>query len=190
MGINLGMLRDYVDGSLDESAVAELQDAATAYDLDSDEFASEELQEAAALGMPIIIQSEVVGDSLATALEEAAQEAYAQLTPYLVGQGYLSEAAAIPSNPKINVVRLNKQATMKRLTTMYTLYLARKHNDKAFKKYKLACGLKKANREIMAKKYGNKASAMAKKHYAATKGGKVKATVSAAKAKAKVAAKD
>ena len=40
MGINLGMLRDYVDGSLDESAVAELQDAATAYDLDSDEFAS------------------------------------------------------------------------------------------------------------------------------------------------------
>ena len=182
MGINLGMLRDYVDGSLDESAVAELQD--------SDEFASEELQEAAALGMPIIIQGEVVGDSLATALEEAAQEAYAQLTPYLVGQGYLSEAAAIPSNPKINVVRLNKQATMKRLTTMYTLYLARKHNDKAFKKYKLACGLKKANREIMAKKYGNKASAMAKKHYAATKGGKVKATVSAAKAKAKVAAKD
>ena len=190
MGINLSALRGYVDGTLDESAIAELNSAAQGYDLDGEELTDVEMQEAAALGMPIILQGEIMGDQC-EALEEATIEAYQKLESYLVGQGYLSEAAAVPSNPKITVVRMSKDATMRRLKTMYTLLLARRNDDKAFKKYKLACGLKKANREIMDKKYGAKAERMAKKHWQATKGGKVKATVADAKDKAsKAKAKD
>lgn len=183
MAITLNALRQFVAGTLDESAINELKDAADGYDLDSEEVTDEEMQEAASIGMPLIIQGEVMGD-ICESLEEATETAYAHLSSYLVGQGYISEAAAMPSNPKINYVRLNKQATLKRLEMLYVLYLARKNNDKNYKKYKLACALKKTNRDAMKKKYGTKAAAMAKKHYAATRGGKVKATVAAAKDKA------
>ena len=53
MGINLSALRGYVDGTLTESAIAELNSAAQGYDLDGEELTDVEMQEAAALGMPI-----------------------------------------------------------------------------------------------------------------------------------------
>ena len=136
MGINLSALRGYVDGTLDESAIEELNSAAQGYDLDGEELTDVEMQEAAALGMPIILQGEIMGDQC-EALEEATIEAYQKLESYLVGQGYLSEAAAVPTNPKVTVVRMSKDATLRRLKTMYTLYLARRNDDKAFKKYKI-----------------------------------------------------
>lgn len=180
MSITLNKLRKFVEGTLDESAINELKDASVGYDLDGEEISDTEMQEAAAIGMPVILQAEVMGDICET-LEEATEIAYRQLSSYLVGQGYITESAVVSSNPKINYVRLNKQAALKRLEMLYILYLGRKNNDNNYKKYKLACALKKTNRDAMEKKYGTKAAAMAKKHYAATKGGKVKATIAAAK---------
>ena len=89
MGINLSALRGYVDGTLDESAIEELNSAAQGYDLDGEELTDVEMQEAAALGMPIILQGEIMGEQC-EALEEATIEAYQKLESYLVGQGYLS----------------------------------------------------------------------------------------------------
>lgn len=180
MNIDLTLMRQYVNNSLDENAVDALKDASRGFDLGDEELESEVMQECAEMGLSLILQSEILGESC-EALEEATVDTYKRLAGYFVGQGYLSEAAAIPTNPKINVVRLNKQATLKRLQTMYVLALGRRAGDKAFKKYKVACKMKKQYKGDLFKKYGAKAERMAKKHYQATKGGKVKAAVSSAK---------
>lgn len=181
MNIDLSLMRQYVSGQLDETTVSMLADANNAFDL-TDEEVEDVMREGAELGMPLILQAEIMGDEC-DAMTEATITAFNELSSYFVGQGIME--SAIPTNPKINVVRLNKAAIMKKLKTMYTLLLARRAGSKEFKKYKLACGIKKANREIMDRKYGARAEKMAKQHYNATKGGKVQATVAKAKAKSK-----
>ena len=102
---------------------------------------------------------------------------------YLIGQGLMDEASAIHiSNPKLNVVHLNKQAQINRMRSIIILKMGRKSNDKAYKKYKLGQKIKKANMEELRKKFGAKADRLAKKLWARTqKSAKIATVVDKAK---------
>ena len=173
INFDLTKLRGIAEGTIGEEDISKLQEG---FDLDEDEF-DEAFQECAALGIPLIIQGQIMEECCGN-LEDVTNETYAMLTDYLVGQGYINEASAsYRPAPKTSIIRMNADAIKKRLKTIYTLYFARKNNDKAYKKYKIGCGIKKQNRAIMDKKYGAKAERMAEKHYRLTKGGKFKAGI-------------
>ena len=152
-------------------------------DLSQYEEDEEFMQECMAYVVPAMMQAEILGESS----DEAIIEAYLACQNYLVGQGIISEAASVPmTNPKINVVRLNKAAQINRLTTIITLKMARRDNAKSYQKYKLGQKIKKTNMEEMRKRYGAKAERLAKKLYQkAKKPGKVAAVVDTAKEHAK-----
>lgn len=159
-------LRKFASGSITESA---LQSNLTT-DADIKEYEEDQqfIQECMALGMPLIMQEMILGEA-ADELDENVKNAVITLQNYFVGQGLISEAAAISiSNPKINVVRLNKQAQINRLTTILTLKMGRKANHKAYKKYKMGQKIKKSNMEELRRIYGAKAERLAKKIWAKT----------------------
>jgi hypothetical protein len=155
-------LRGYMNGSVNESA---LQNVAKYGDDDITEYEEDEqfMQECTAACMPTILQMMLMDES-AESLDEAVATAFINAQDYLIGQGLMDEAAAVRiTNPKINVVHLNKQAQIKRLTTIITLKMGRKADHKAYKKYKLGQKIKKVNLEELRRIYGQKAARLAKK---------------------------
>lgn len=178
----LSMFRKFGTGRIDESTMK------ANVNQDSDDISMYEsdpqfMQESMAIALPIIIQGWLTEDS-AEAMDENVKEAFITCQNYLAGQGLLSEAAVSISNPKINVVRLNKNAQISRLTSILTLKMGRKANHKAYKKYKLGQKIKKANMEELRKIYGAKAERLAKKLWAQTKkNNKVAAVVESKKGK-------
>lgn len=170
-------LRDFANGIIDESAL-NANDEADVLELENDE---EFMQECMALCIGTILQSEIMDES-AERLDEATRDAFIKVQEYMVGQGMLSESAVTISNPKINVVHLNKEAQINRLRKILILKMARKDNSKNYKKYKLGQQLKKTNMFDMDKRYGNKAAILAKKLWAKTKkSGKITAVVDSKK---------
>jgi hypothetical protein len=101
-------------------------------------------------------------------IEKPFLEAMNELSEYMVANGLLNENFVV-TNPKKNIVRLNKFAIMNRLEKIFTLKLARKAKDKNFKKYKIGTKLKRSSMKLMHAKYGNKAKMMAKKAFIASK---------------------
>ncbi|MCM1295206.1 MAG: hypothetical protein NC311_06665 [Muribaculaceae bacterium] len=179
MNLSMKGMRDFASGKIDESAMQ----ASITTDADISEYENDKqfMDECTALCMPTFIQmmmDEACGD-LYDVMDEATKEAFATVQNYLVAQGIISEAATVSiSNPKINVVRLNKQAQIARLTTILTLKMGRKANHKAYKKYKLGQKIKKDNMEQLRKIFGAKAERLAKKLWAKTrKNNKVAAVV-------------
>lgn len=176
-------LRAFATGQINESTLSELNGNDEGYDFENDE---EFIQECMNVCMPTMI-SMMLMDESAEELDENVRNACIVLNDYLVGQGIISEAATVSlSNPKINVVRLNKQAQLNRLSTIITLKMARKDNIKAYQKYKLGQKIKKTNMEEMKKRYGAKADRLAKKLWKKTSAnGKIAAVVDSKKAPAK-----
>lgn len=179
-------LRAFASGQINESTLSELNGNDEGYDFENDE---EFIQECMNVCMPTMISMMLMEN--ADELDESVRNACITLNDYLVGQGIISEAATVSlSNPKINVVRLNKQAQISRLTTIITLKMARKDNVKAYQKYKLGQKIKKTNMEEMRKRYGAKAERLAKKLWKKTKSnGKIAAVVDNAKTEAAPAKK-
>lgn len=175
-------LRDLANGRINEDTYNAIVND-DPEDLSEYEDDEEFIQECMAYVYPAMMQAEILGESS----DEAIIEAYLACQDYLIGQGMISEAAAVPiTNPKINVVRLNKAAQINRLTTIITLKMARKDNAKSYQKYKLGQKIKKTNMEEMRKRYGAKAERLAKKLWEKSrKSGKVAAVVDNAKDKTK-----
>ncbi|MCM1531905.1 MAG: hypothetical protein NC114_06495 [Ruminococcus flavefaciens] len=174
-------LRGIATGSLNEDALQSVQpDQTPVTDDDIAEYENDQafMQECTADLMGLMIQGMILGES-ADELDEGVKNAVLTLQDYFVGQGLIDEAATVSiSNPKINVVHLNKQAQIKRLSTIITLKMGRKAGHKAYKKYKLGQKIKKTNMEEMRRIYGAKAERLAKKLWQKTrKSGKVAAVV-------------
>lgn len=172
--------RKFGKGLIDESTMK----ANNVTDDDIAEYEQDEkfMQECTELCMPTMVQmmmDESMGDLL-DSMDEATTQAFITLQDYMIGQGLISEAAAVHiNNPKLNVVHLNKQAQIRRLSTIITLKMARKANHKSYKKYKLGQKIKKTNMGEMRKLYGAKAERLAKKLWLKTrKSSKVAAVVS------------
>ena len=165
------MFDDYDDIIMDESI---LDEDLMEYEMDEDF-----MQECTAAIMPSLIQTMMMESVVdLDTLDENVKNAYVTLQNYFVQQGLISEAATVSiSNPKINVVRLNKTAQIKRLTTIITLKMGRKNNHKAYKKYKLGQKIKKTNMEELRKIYGAKAERLAKKLWLKTRKNSKVATV-------------
>ena len=165
------MFDDYEDIIMDESVMDE--DLAE-YEMDEDF-----MQECTQALMPSLIQEMMLESVIdPDSLDENVKNAYFTLQNYFVQQGLISEAATISiSNPKINVVRLNKAAQIKRLKTIITLKMGRKANHKAYKKYKLGQKIKMVNREELDRVFGAKAERLAKKLWLKTKKNAKVATV-------------
>ncbi len=137
---------------------------------------NEIIQECTDLGMGIILQGELLdgGDQYDAAVNESCVE----LRDYLVGQGVINESSISITNPKMNYVRLNKQAQINRLKRIITLKLARKASRPAFKKYKIGMAMKRSNMDIMDKEFGQRAERLAKQAWQElSKKGKVKAKI-------------
>ena len=180
-------LRKIADGQLNESTLlsADASQQNEAFELDGeelDEAAVEKLLAECARSLaPMFLQHEILGESAIAALEEAVVDGYAQLENYLSAQG-LQEAAAPSINPRLNVVHLNRQALMNRYRAKMILALARRANSTEFKKYKMACAMKKENFKKMASKYGTQADRLTKQYFAKMKrSGKVSAVVDSKK---------
>lgn len=174
-------LRQVSAGTLSESVLqssAQSADDVTDEDIAMYENDTAFMQECTEDCMALMIQGMILGET-ADELDESVKNAVLTLQDYFIGQGMISEAATVSiSNPKINIVRMNKQAQIKRLTSIITLKMGRKANHKAYKKYKLGQKIKKTNMEELRKLYGAKAERLAKKLWARTKkSGKVAAVV-------------
>lgn len=180
----LGSLRAFSKGQMNEST---LQENLNGNDDDINELLedSEFMQECMAVAIPMFIQTELLENAIN--LDEDVKEAFLKVQDFLAGQGIISEAATVSlTNPKINVVRLNKQSQIKRLTTIISLKLARRDNTKSYKKYKLGQKIKKENLAEITKRYGQKAERLAKKLWQKSqKNGKVAAVVEAKKEETK-----
>lgn len=174
----LQTLRDVATGTLNEDALQSIQGQNTDDNIDEYEKDEKFMQECTADTMALMIQGMILGES-ADELDEAVKNAVLTLQDYFVGQGMIDEAATVTiSNPKLNVVHLNKQAQIKRLSTIITLKMGRKANHKAYKKYKIGQKIKKTNMEELRRVYGAKAERLAKKLWQRTsKSGKVAAVV-------------
>lgn len=170
-------LRAFANGQINESAL-QIEDT-EGYDFENDE---EFIQECMTACLPQMIQMELMDES-ADELDEDVKEAFLKVRDYFVGQGLMSEAAISINNPKVNYVRLNKQAQMKRLTSIISLKMARKDKIKAFSKYKLGQKIKKENMAIILQRYGSKAERIAKKLVNNMKHGKPSAVVESKKKK-------
>lgn len=181
-----GAIRGVATGTMNEDALQGVQFSDDVTNDDIGEYENDEqfMQECTADLMGTMIQDMLLGETF-DQLDESVKNAVLTLQNYFVGQGLIDEAATVSlSNPKINVVRLNKQAQIKRLTTIITLKMGRKANHKAYKKYKLGQKIKKTNLEELRKVYGAKAERLAKKLYARIKkSGKVNAVIAQEKQK-------
>ena len=164
-------LRAFAQGKVNESALTVEE---STYDFENDD---EFVQECMNACVPTFIQMALMDES-AEAMDEDTKNAFITVQDYLVGQGLISEAATVSiSNPKLNVVHLNKQAQINRLSTIITLKMARKDKSKNYTKYKLGQKIKKTNMEEMRKKYGAKAERLAKKLWQQTQKNSKVATV-------------
>lgn len=170
-------LRAFANGQINESAL-HVEDT-EGYDFENDE---EFIQECMTACLPQMIQMELMDES-ADELDEDVKEAFLKVRDYFIGQGLMSEAAISINNPKVNYVRLNKQAQMKRLTSIISLKMARKDKIKAFSKYKLGQKIKKENMAIILQRYSNKAERIARKLMNNMKHGKPSAVVESKKKK-------
>lgn len=172
----LGSLRAFSKGQMNESTLQEnLTDTNDNIDelLEDTEF----MQECMSVAIPMFIQTELLENAIN--LDEDVKDAFLKVQDFLAGQGIIAEAATVSlTNPKINVVRLNKQSQIKRLTTIISLKLARRDNTKSYKKYKLGQKIKKENLAEINKRYGQKAERLARKLWQQTqKNSKVAAVV-------------
>lgn len=168
-------LRGFMNGSISESALQ--SGIITDDDIAEYENDQEFMQEATAACMPTMLQMMLM-DETAESLDEAVVSTFLASQDYLIGQGLIDEAAAVHiSNPKLNVVHLNKQAQINRLATILTLKMGRKNNHKAYKKYKLGQKIKKMNMAELRKLYGAKAERLAKKLWQKTQRSAKLATV-------------
>lgn len=174
--------RKFANGSISESVLQ--SSIMTDDDISEYEADTEFMRECADVCMPTMLQMMLMDES-AGSLDEAVIDAYLTAQDYLIGQGIISEAAAVHiSNPKLNVVHLNKNAQINRLTTIITLKMGRKANHKAYKKYKLGQKIKKENMVELKRLFGQKAERLAKKLWAQTqKSAKVSAVVDRKKGK-------
>lgn len=170
-------LRAFANGQINESAL-HVEDT-EGYDFENDE---EFIQECMTACLPQMIQMELMDES-ANELDEDVKEAFLKVRDYFIGQGLMSEAAMSINNPKVNYVRLNKQAQMKRLTSIISLKMARKDKIKAFSKYKLGQKIKKENMAIILQRYSSKAERIARKLMNNMKHGKPSAVVESKKKK-------
>lgn len=151
-------LRAFAQGTLSESALGEINKDIPDFE-DDEEFIQECMNDVA----PILMQMMVLEET-ADQMDEATQAAFIKVQDYMINNGIITEAASVRiTNPKINVVHLNKQAQINRLTTILTLKMARKAKSKNYTKYKLGQKIKKTNMEEMRKKFGNKAAQLSKK---------------------------
>ena len=186
--MSFGAIRDFARGKIGASDLrATLNESA----LDDDEFLTDEefIQECTALIQGMIIQGEML-DEAADVMDEMVNEAAAELGGYMVGQGIINEASININNPRVNYVRLNRQAQINRLEKIITLKMGRKAKHPAFKKYKLAMALKKKNMAEMHKLYGVRANRLAKQMYAKiAKNKKIGATITDKKIEVKKAMK-
>lgn len=140
------------------------------------------LMECTDIGLGFVLQSEMFGEEDDRAIDECGSE----LRDYLVGQGVINESTISINNPRMNYVRLNKQAQINRLRKIIIIKLGRKNKRPAFKKYRIGIMLKKTNMEILEKEFGKRAESLAKKVWQNTaKKGKVKATIEDKKSKKK-----
>lgn len=130
-------------------------------DLENDE---QFIQECMSACLPTFIQMELLEN--AEALDEDVKDAFVKVQDYMVGQGWLSEAATVNlNNPKVTVVKLSKESQIKRLKTIIALKMARKNNDQKYKKYKVGAKIKKANLQEIINRYGSKAERLARRLY-------------------------
>ena len=177
---NLSDLRKYAAGEMDEAALQ----AGLVEDVDISEYENDAafMESVEMMCMPTMLQMMILGESCEN-LDEDVAEAFQKVQNYLIGQGAISEAAAVHiNNPKINVVHLNKQAQINRLSTIITLKMARNANHKSYRKYKIGQKIRKDNMAEMKKLYGPKADRLAKKLWARTaKNNKVAAVTEKAK---------
>ena len=152
-------LRAFAQGTLSESALGDINNNDVPDFENDEEFIQECMNDVA----PILMQMMVLEET-ADQMDEATQAAFIKVQDYMINNGIIAEAASVKiTNPKINVVHLNKQAQINRLTTILTLKMARKAKSKNYTKYKLGQKIKKTNMEEMRKKFGNKAAQLSKK---------------------------
>lgn len=177
-------MRDFVSGRIDEAALqAALNESDSSIESDYDfENDPEFMQECTSACMASIIQDMLIDESALEDLDEDTKEAFLRVKDYLVENGVMTEATVSLSNPKLNVVRLNKQARKKRLTSIIALKMARKENSNDYRKYKVSAKLKKTYFGKILGKYQSKAERLANKLIQQTKRGKVGAVVETKKA--------
>lgn len=178
----LRAMREFASGRIDESALKnhmDLEINESTYDFENDE---QFMMECADACVPLIIQDMLMDESAIEELDEDVRDAFLRVRGYLVENGIMSESTVSLSNPKVSIVRLDKGARKKRLTSIIVLKMARKENSNNYKKYKLGQRIKKENFASMFQKYGSKAERLAEKLIRQTKKGKVGAVVEQKKA--------
>lgn len=180
-------MRDFVSGRIDEAALRssieeDRELVESIYDFEND---PEFMQECADACMPSIIQDMLMDESALEELDEDTKEAFLRVKDYLVENGIMSEATVSLSNPKVNIVRLNKASRKKRLTSIIALKMARKEKSNDYRKYKVSAKMKKTYFGKILAKYGSKAERLAQKLMQQAKHGKVGAVVEQKKAERK-----
>lgn len=172
--MKLSDMRAFVSGKIDENALKAMSETPSDYDFEGDE---QFMQECMAACLPTLLQMELMDESVET-MDEDVKNAFITVQDYMVNNGYMPEAASVPiGNPKINVVRLNKESQISRLKTIISLKMARKDKIKPYQKYKLGQKIKKMNLAIIMQRYGAKADRLARKLWQQTKKGKPAAVV-------------
>lgn len=176
-------LREYATGKINESTLVDNMNPNSGYDFESDE---EFVNECMGACLPTILQMEMMDEDAVAAMDEDVVDAFLKVQNYLIENGMMDEAAAIPiNNPKITVVRMGRDAQKRRLTSIISLKMARKDNSKHYKKYKIGQRIKKENFAQIMSKYGAKAERLATKLIQKARKGKVGAVVDQKKAAAK-----
>lgn len=161
--MKISAMKDFIENRIDEKT---LNESAFNKSTDPDVFseADEQLMnETLAEAMPFLIADDIIMEAYDKG-EVIFQESMTELQSYLKSNGLLSESFSM-SNPKKNYVRLNRMAILERLRSILIIKLARKNNDKNYKKYKIGTKIKRNSFREMEKRWGAKATPMAKKIY-------------------------
>ena len=156
--MKIGMMRDFIEGKNDGTILTESISNQPDVFTEADE---QRMNETLAEVMPFLIADDIILEAYEKG-ETVFQEAMTELQSYLKSNGLLSESFAM-SNPKKNYVRLNKMAIIERLRSILIIKLARKNNDKNYKKYKIGTKIKRNAFKAMDTRWGAKAGPMAKK---------------------------
>ena len=169
----LHMMRNFTNNVIDESAlfngINENSEGDSCLSSDLSEFKGfdeEFISECISAAIPVVMSAEIMAED-AEVIEGIIAEASERIADYLAGQGIINEAGATKPviNNRLNVVHLNKEAQIARLTKIYTLKLGRMHGTNNYKKYKIGTMLRKTNMEAMVKQFGSQAARMAKQAY-------------------------
>lgn len=113
--------------------------------------------------------SEIAPFAVAIMMTEAAQEtmindlneAMSECQDYLKGQGMMNENFILPTNPRQNIMRLNRVSAIERLTRVFIISNARKAKSVHFKRYKIGMAMKKSSMAEMDKLYRSKSGRQA-----------------------------